>query len=260
MQNKNYLFSIIIVSNVKGQDLIETINSVLGQKFSDFELIVKFDEQEISSIRNRYKSFSNLTFITQSDRGIYDAMNQALDYCVGDYTFFLNVGDKFYDSHSLSYIQTNSNLNADVIYSPYFFRENIVQYPKKLSRSFFFRTALCHQSYFIKTYLLKTFRFNLNYRVLADHDILLRCQRNTDITFEKIDRPITRLALMGFSAKNVKTKNFERKKIEFEHFSLAEFVCFSIFSIFTLRELRKYLMKNETLYHFYNGIKNRFYR
>jgi glycosyltransferase involved in cell wall biosynthesis len=260
MPDKNCLFSIIIVSNVKGQDLIETIDSVLSQKFSDFELIVKFDGQEISSIKNSYKGFSNIKFITQSDIGIYDAMNQAIDHASGDYALFLNVGDKLYDSHSLGYVHSQSTLNADVLYSPYLYRQNIIQYPKKLSRGFFFRNALCHQSYFLRTKLLKTLRFNLDYRVLADHDILLRGQQSTDITFEKINRPIATLALMGFSAKNVKTKNYERKKLEFEHFSPWEFVYFSIFSILSLRSVRRHLVNYVLIYYFYNRIKNWFYR
>ena len=192
--------------------------------------------------------------------GIYDAMNQAIVQCAGEYTFFLNVGDKFYDSQSLSYILAKSSFRADVLYSPYIYRDCIIQYPKNLTRGFFFRSALCHQAYFLKTRILKKHKFNLDYRVLADHDLLLRCQHSSSITFEKIDRPLTKLALMGFSANNVKIKNRERKALEIEHFSSTEITYFSIFTWLSMRPLRNYLMKNRVFYTLYNGIKNRFYK
>ncbi len=40
-------------------------------------------------------------FISQADKGIYDAMNQAVGYAKGDYLFFLNAGDSFYDKEVL---------------------------------------------------------------------------------------------------------------------------------------------------------------
>jgi len=260
MATENFLFSIVIVSNTIGADLDNTIDSVLQQKFTKFELIIKCNDQEISKVASKYSSIKNIKFISQADIGIYDAMNQAIDHCVGEFTFFLNVGDEFYDVHSLNYLQSNSSLKADILYSPYIYRDCIVEYPKKLSRAFFFRNALCHQSYFIRTSILQEYRFNLVYMVLADHDLLLKVQQASSVTFEKIDRPLSKLELMGFSAKNESVKISERKALEREYYSLFEVTFFSILSIISMRGLRNYLLQYNMFFNIYNRIKTIYFK
>ena len=44
MTTENCLFSIVIVSNTIGADLVKTIDSVLQQKFTKFELIIKCND------------------------------------------------------------------------------------------------------------------------------------------------------------------------------------------------------------------------
>ena len=249
----------MIVSNTNGVDLIATTDSVLEQNFSRFEIILKCNDQDISNLVQKYSGVKNIKLISQPDTGIYDAMNQAIVHCLGEYTFFLNVGDRFYDRQSLSYILANSSLRADVIYSSYIYRNCVNHYPKKITRGFFFRSALCHQAYFLKTEILKKHKFNLDFKVLADHDLLLRCQNTSSLTFEKINRPLAELALMGFSAENIKIKNYERKALEAEHFSYAEFLYFSIFNWLSMRALRNYMIRHTFFYNLYHRVKAWFY-
>ena len=92
--NATLTFSIVIVSNTTDTDLVATVDPLLEQNYDNFEIIIKCNGQDTSNLVSKYSDFQSLKIISCSDTGIYDGMNQAIDYCVGSYTFFLNVGLK----------------------------------------------------------------------------------------------------------------------------------------------------------------------
>ena len=126
-------FSIITVSLNSGDDLKKTIESIITQSFSDFEVIVKDGMSTDGSVLKVEKMIAdsareadrqtdvqadrqtdvqadrqadrqtrdNIRIIRSKDCGIYDAMNQALKEAGGDYICFLNSGDCFYDDNVL---------------------------------------------------------------------------------------------------------------------------------------------------------------
>jgi glycosyltransferase involved in cell wall biosynthesis len=245
MKNTNPRFTIIIVTNVVNTELFTTINSALEQKWSDFEVIVKSNELRNVSLEARYKEYSRLTVISQRDKGIYDAMNQAIAHAQGRFTFFLNVGDRFYNDAVLQNIAKYAKPNIDVIYAPYIYRGVNIKYPKNLSRWFFLRNALCHQSYFLKTKILKSNNFDLCYSVLADHELMLRCIDIGSVNFQFAPRPISILAPMGFSKKKSELKKIERSVIEKKYFSTLERFVYLIFKVITLRFFRQWLLRSD---------------
>lgn len=254
-----FQFTVIIVTNVVNAKLKKTLDSALVQKFSDVQIIIKFNNIDISNFKSMYKKSDNLIFISSFDNGIYDAMNQALDLAEGKYVYFLNVGDEFYDKDIFSNIVEKSTLNADIIYSPYMYRNTVVNYPKKLTRSFFFRSALCHQAYFIKTNIIQKLKFNLTYKVLADHDLMLRYINQYNIKFERLNKVVSRVDLMGFSANNTHQKKLERKFLVSKHFTYQEKILFFTISFFSMKVLRDYMLKNPTIFKIYNKFKSKIY-
>lgn len=92
------VFSIIVICLNAGTKLKETINSTLGQTYDNYEVIIKDGLSTDNSIDLLPKN-SKLKIIRKKDKGIYDAMNQALEEIQGDYVYFLNCGDYFYDNN-----------------------------------------------------------------------------------------------------------------------------------------------------------------
>lgn len=99
------LLSIITVSYNDLYGLKKTIESVSNQtidSYDSFEVIVidGGTEDFIIDISKKINS----TVISQQDKGIYDAMNKGVSFARGDFCLFLNGGDQFFDSASLSQI------------------------------------------------------------------------------------------------------------------------------------------------------------
>lgn len=89
--------TIITVCFNAEQTLRETIQSVLGQTFQDYEyLIIDGNSSDKTlDIVKEYKS-DKIKLYSEDDRGIYNAMNKGIAKAKGEYLYFLNAGDSFF--------------------------------------------------------------------------------------------------------------------------------------------------------------------
>ena len=97
---KKITFSIIVVCLNAGQELLRTVDSILGQTYPHFEIIVK-DGMSSDGFVEKLPGDERIRVVRQKDKGIYDAMNQAIPLVSGDYVLFLNCGDYFYNEKVL---------------------------------------------------------------------------------------------------------------------------------------------------------------
>ena len=99
-------YSVIVVCLNAGQRLCDTVKSILGQTYRNFEVVIKdggSTDGSVEALASAYQD-SRLHVHRQKDNGIYDAMNQAVKLAAGTYFLFLNAGDSFYDEHVLERI------------------------------------------------------------------------------------------------------------------------------------------------------------
>lgn len=106
-------FTIITVAYNAGDKLLETVQTVLSQTYTDWELIVKDGGSTDGSVeallanpqvQRAEAGEAKIRVIRCGDHGIYDAMNQAVAYAQGDYVMFLNCGDYLYEELTLEQV------------------------------------------------------------------------------------------------------------------------------------------------------------
>ncbi|WP_020605652.1 glycosyltransferase family 2 protein [Spirosoma spitsbergense] len=118
--------SIITITYNAERFLERTIQSVIGQQTTDYEYIVidgNSTDGTLDIIR-RYESHIT-TWISEPDRGLYDAMNKGLHRARGEYVWFMNAGDTLHDSQTLANLLTAMKENpANVYYSDALFVQN----------------------------------------------------------------------------------------------------------------------------------------
>lgn len=172
-------FSIITVCLNTEKQISETIASVLEQTCTDFEYIIKdgiSKDRTVSVARSFSSAFEEkgipFRVISQPDKGIYDAMNQATQEAQGEWVLYMNAGDQFADRYVLSTVEKHGNLEAaDIVYGDrvesadagYLYRK---VYPLERMRD---RLPFCHQSVFAKKSLYEQLSYSLQYRLCSDY-------------------------------------------------------------------------------------------
>ena len=143
--------------------------------------------------------------ISESDLGIYDAMNKSIKYCNGEWVIFMNSGDIFFDSNILNIIFENKKFeNKFVLYgATSFFKINKlnIKRPENLS-SIWKGMPICHQSMLIRTSYLRKNLFNLKYIYASDYNLLYDIFLFDKISIENIETPISIIRTKGFSEAN----------------------------------------------------------
>ena len=174
----DYLFfSIVTVTLNSGDRLRATSESLDRQTFGGWEHIIK-DGGSSDGSQNQVPAAANRRVLVSQDRGIFDAMNQALALCRGRYVLFLNAGDEFAATDVLAkVVDVARQSEAPFIYTDIFYRSaGVVRpYPNQLTRAYLYRQIPCHQALYVQKSIYSTFGgYDLGYPCLADPELVLR--------------------------------------------------------------------------------------
>lgn len=165
--------SIITINKNNAQGLDRTLKSVWEeQTFKDFEHIVIDGASSDKSVNIIKKYEQKLAYwISEPDKGIYNAMNKGITKSKGDYLLFLNSGD-WLENNILAHV-FEEDFSEDIIYADlYYYRSvndiELSTYPNKLTFSFILSHSLGHPSTFIKRELFQDMLYEEKYRIISD--------------------------------------------------------------------------------------------
>ena len=98
--------SIITATYNSGKTVGDTLKSVLAQTYHDYELLVvdgASKDNTLEVVKKMEPLFDGrMRYISEPDKGIYDAMNKGIDLSVGHFLIFLNAGDTFASATTLA--------------------------------------------------------------------------------------------------------------------------------------------------------------
>ena len=297
------IFSIIVVCLNAGEKLRETIDSILDQTEQDYEIIVKdggstdeatkkylgsYAESAGSIGKHSSKTAGEMRIYSSKDIGIYDAMNQAVQYVRGDYVLFLNCGDSFYDTRVLERVrmQIQGGERADsgtaaippgtghsgkesvsdrcIFYGNIYERQTgtSVQSNPVIDDFACYRNVPCHQACFYAASLLREKKFDTAYAVRADYEHFLWCYYRAHA--RPVYMPVT-VALYeggGFSEtkENERRSRREHREIVDRYMPAAKVRRYRLIMIVTLAPLRTRIARNPVTAGIYQGIKKKLYK
>lgn len=165
------MISIITVVKNGVSTIERTILSVLNQDYPFFEYIVVDGVSSDGTLDILEKYSDRVTFVSEFDLGIYDAMNKGISLANGEWIYFLGSDDIFYDNFVLSKIFLNSHFpDINVIYGNVLFLHSNIVFDGQFDDLKMFDKTICHQSIFYrKEVFLDYGNFNIIYRTAADH-------------------------------------------------------------------------------------------
>ena len=258
------LISVITVVYNGAKCLEETILSVINQTYPNVEYII-IDGGSTDTTLDIIKKYEDYIdyWVSEKDKGIYDAMNKGIDLANGKWINFMNAGDRFSNYSTIINTCININMNFDVIYSDVeidFGKFTVVKKPLILEKMDLGMT-FHHQSCFVKTHLMKQYKFDTTYKLAADYNFFYTLYQSGNV-FYYFNKPISKVIPDGVSDKYrlkvlkeyyriQSSKNKFFPSIYFVYKYLSELVKLIIKKI-----LPKKLIENIRLYKYRGEIRN----
>lgn len=166
-------YSIITVNYNNKEGLRKTIESVIHQTYRDFEYIVIDGGSTDGSAEVLKEYDKNIDYwVSEPDKGIYNAMNKGITQAHGEYLNFMNSGDCFYTPDILEKVSLY-HTDADFIVGKDYHYNKEAQIghasiqPPRTTMIHFFISTLDHQSSFIKRVLF-TDLYREDFRLVSD--------------------------------------------------------------------------------------------
>lgn len=211
--------SLVTATYNSGEVLHCALDSVLGQTYADFEYIIVDGASNDDTIKvvHRYEPLfkDRMLWISEPDRGIYDAFNKGIRMATGDIIGILNSDDFFTSNDVLEKVAAGFSEDIDAVYGDiHFVRPDDLNHCVRYYSSKIFRRGLmrlgfipahptfyCRKSCFEKYGYYKT-----DYKIAADFDLLLRFIYVHNIRIKYLPMDMVTMRLGGASTNGFKSR------------------------------------------------------
>jgi glycosyltransferase involved in cell wall biosynthesis len=250
--------SIITVTYNCVSVLTDCLNSVASQSHNNIEHVVidgASTDGTLSLLNSKKDQLSIL--VSESDDGIYDAMNKGIKIAKGDIIGFLNSDDFYANNEVISKVVSEFKKEpsldacyADLIYVNQSNTSKIVRNFKSSEfRQGLFSKGWCppHPTFFVRRSVYERYgNFDLNYRIASDVDLMMRFLEIHKIKSRHIPEVWVKMRMGGTTNKNFKNiwaqnqevlSSFDKNGLSV---NLIIFVIYKIFSRFKQFFTRKY--------------------
>jgi glycosyltransferase involved in cell wall biosynthesis len=220
--------SIITINYNDKIGLQKTLNSVVNQTFKNYEYIVIDGGSSDGSkevIEDYTKQISY--WVSEPDKGIYNAMNKGIKAATSDFVIFMNSGDVFHSEEVLTEVEHQLTDEFDIYYGDcYRITPNASKkwsFPAQLSFSYFYSSSLSHQSTFIRRALFhKLFFYSEDFKIVSDWEFFIYAICKANVPYKHLNAVISNFDFTGISSnkKNKAHDKLEREIVFQKHFPL----------------------------------------
>ena len=271
-------FSIITVCLNSGEKLKMTLESVLQQTCTDWEVVLKDGGSTDGSVEQwqqeavKIPGAERVKVFVEKDTGIYDAMNQAVAHASGEFVLFLNCGDVFPDNavleKTLRMIEAEEKVGTDlnnlVLYGDTYSEKNavVIASAPEITGFTCYRNIPCHQSCFYARSLCVKKPYDLQYRIRADYDHFLWCFYEAGAKMLHMNFAVASYEGGGFSEskENRKRDKQEHKQITAAYMGKGELFRYKAIMAVTLAPLRRAMAESMVFSGVYHWVKEKVYR
>jgi len=204
--------SIITVCYNAADTIESTILSVLNQSYSNIQYII-IDGNSTDHTMVIINKYANKIFkvVSESDNGLYDAINKGISIADGEVIGILNADDIFFDHSTIANIITHFEYDCNVmsVIGDIAFVSNnkiIRYYSSKFWTTFSFRFGIMppHPSFYCRKYIFTKYgNYRTDFKIAADFELLLRFILINRVNYKYINNIIVLMKPGGLSTKNL---------------------------------------------------------
>lgn len=207
--------SIITATYNSASTLRDTLDSILIQTNKDYEVIVvdgKSKDNTLDIVKEYEKKFDGrMRWISEPDRGIYDAMNKGITMATGDVIGILN-SDDFFTSDDVIETVVKEIKEVDAVYGDIHFvkPENLTKCVRYYSSNNFrpwrmrFGFMPAHPSFYARKEVFEKYGlYSLEYKIAADYDMMVRLFCKHKISYKYIKKDFVTMRTGGMSTNSI---------------------------------------------------------
>lgn len=211
--------SLITVTYNSGTTLRDTIQSVLAQTYRNVEYIVVdglSKDNTIDIVREYEPQFEGrMKWISEKDKGLYDAMNKGVRMATGDVVGILNSDDFFTANDVLEKVAAGFDEQTDAVYGdlhyvhPDDLQHSVRYYSSKIFKRNLMRMGFipAHPTFYCRRECFDKFGYyKTDYKIAADFDLLLRFIYVNRIRIKYLPMDMVTMRTGGASTNGLKSR------------------------------------------------------
>lgn len=215
--------SIITINWNNADGLQKTIQSIVSQTYKDFEYVIIdgcSKDRSVEIIQHFAKQFP-INWVSEPDKGIYNAMNKGITRASGEYLHFLNSGDILFDNQVVEKMvsQLAANNQPDILIGK--LHKHLTDgtlFPNPINRNFsflrFYSNSINHPATYIKKELfLKYGLYDESLKIVSDWKWFMQVVAFHDIKPAITDVDVAIFDMTGISETNIELRESERRKV-----------------------------------------------
>ena len=216
--------SIITINYNNLEGLKRTVESVVNQTWQEFEYIVIDGGSTDGSAAYIESQSENIDYwVSEPDKGIYNAMNKGIAQATGEYLLFLNSGDHLYNNKVIKEISQYYNSYDLICFDVHMIKNGdsrMVRHPDKLRFSDFYLNGLNHQSVLIRKELFETVGlYDENLKIASDWKFFILALFVHNCIYININKTLSTYYVDGISTQLMENHLTERNQVLKEYFS-----------------------------------------
>ena len=212
--------SIITVNLNNAAGLSKTLESVASQTFTNYEHIIidgGSTDGSVDIIKDYERKYNgapgHLYWVSEPDKGIYNAMNKGIKVARGEYCLFLNSGDWLFKRHVLEQVKTHLSPPELIIYGNIITNSGVHKFPATLNNIYFLFSNISHPSTFIETNLIRANPYVESFKILSDYYFIIKSIIHLKVKYKWIDVDCTYFDTSGVSNTLLDIKEIEKVRI-----------------------------------------------